>query len=667
MVHAAIMKYFWLLTLVTVVITADVLPTARAQAVDSSTIEGKVLFGYQGWFRCPGGGTDGTNWSHWSNSGVPTATSIVVDMYPDMREFADGEGCQVPGMTVGDGSAPAYLYSAGNSRTVARHLKWMQEYGIDGLLLQRFINDIPGDVNSNEIVLRNVMAAAAQYGRVFAIEYDISGANPATLLATLQQDWNHLVNDLQITSAPGYLYENGKPVVSVWGIGMNGSSHPPNDVPDALNIVNWFHSINVTYMGGTPAFWRTNSNDAWPDPAWASFYQAMDIIQPWTVGRFGTLADADNWAANRISPDLAAAPSNKQLYMPVIFPGYSFYNANHAKRQNEIPRMGGAFLWEQGYNAWKAGAQMLKIAMFDEVNEATANFKLAAHRQDAPDQGFWLTLDADGFTLPSDWYLRLAGEITRGFHGQLLGKAMPTAPGPPWANVQGANSLTTVNAASYSGGPLAAETIATADGIGLAVPSQEAATIVDVIDNTGFGRPAPLLYASPTQINFEIPEGTATGTASLVIIAADKTASYGSITIDTVAPGLFSADGTGTSAAAGVAWLRHPDGSQSSSYLFNCSPAQGCSPIPLDLGGPGDVAWIELYGTGIRGRSSLNSVTCTFGGTTGQVSYVGAQGQFAGEDQVDVILPKSLAGTGQVNVKLTVDGKSANTVTVAFR
>ena len=61
--------------------------------------------------------------------------------------------------------------------------------------------------------------------------------------------------------------------------------------------------------------------------------------------------------------------------------------------------------------------------MFDEVNEATANFKVAGRRQDAPDQGYWLTLDADGFTLPSDWYLRLAGEITRIFHGQFLKEA----------------------------------------------------------------------------------------------------------------------------------------------------------------------------------------------------------------------------------------------------
>jgi hypothetical protein len=60
---------------------------------------------------------------------------------------------------------------------------------------------------------------------------------------------------------------------------------------------------------------------------------------------------------------------------------------------------------------------VLKIAMFDEVNEGTAVLKVASKRTDAPEQGYWLTLDADGQDLPSDWYLRLSGEITRVFHG----------------------------------------------------------------------------------------------------------------------------------------------------------------------------------------------------------------------------------------------------------
>src|SRR5581483_1811098 len=123
----------------------------------------------------------------------------------------------------------------------------------------------------------------------------------------------------------------------------------------------------VTYIGGTPAYWRTSSNDAWSGTAWLDVYRAMDVVQPWTVGRFATNTDADNWRVNRLAPDLALTAANNQLYMPVIFPGFSWHNLNRDRPQNQIPRKGGSFLWRQAYNARLAGAQMLKIAMFDEV------------------------------------------------------------------------------------------------------------------------------------------------------------------------------------------------------------------------------------------------------------------------------------------------------------
>src|SRR5260370_32521945 len=98
-------------------------------------------------------------------------------MYPDTREFEAGEACAVPNMTVG--GAPAYLFSAGNSKTVSRHFNWMQHDGLDGVLLQRFVSDIPGDYATGDVVLKNIMATTLQYGRVLPTEYDISSANAA--------------------------------------------------------------------------------------------------------------------------------------------------------------------------------------------------------------------------------------------------------------------------------------------------------------------------------------------------------------------------------------------------------------------------------------------------------------------------------------------------------
>jgi hypothetical protein len=83
----------------------------------------------------------GTNWRHWSRSGTPTPDTLVVDMYPDLREFEPGETCAVPGMTIGNN--PARLFSSGNSKTVDRHFRWMQQYGLDGVLVQRFLSEAP--------------------------------------------------------------------------------------------------------------------------------------------------------------------------------------------------------------------------------------------------------------------------------------------------------------------------------------------------------------------------------------------------------------------------------------------------------------------------------------------------------------------------------------------
>jgi uncharacterized protein (TIGR03437 family) len=353
----------------------------------------------------------------------------------------------------------------------------------------------------------------------------------------------------------------------------------------------------------------------------------------------------DSWLTGRIAPDLAATAANRQMYMPVIFPGFSWYNLNRGAAQNQIPRSGGSFLWRQAYNARQAGAQMLKIAMFDEVNEATAMFKLAARQSDAPSQGYWLTLDADGFTLPSDWYLRLAGEITRVFHEESPAAALPANPGPPW---QAGPAV--MSAASFRTGALSAGSLATLFGAGVQ------ATSVDVIDSTGMAHPATILYASATQLNLEIPAATAAGGAFLVIAGDGGTITWAGTTIGPVAPALFSADGSGRGLAAAYAHVKHPDGSVSTTLTT--------SPIVL---GAGDDVVLELYGTGIRGASSAGAVTCTIGGSAAAVQYAGAQGQFAGLDQVNVTLPRALAGAGEVSINLAVDGQTANAVTVVIR
>jgi hypothetical protein len=404
---------------------------AAADRVDASTLEGKVLAGYQGWFTCPQ--DDSHRWTHWSR-GVPAPDTLTVDLYPDLGELNDDERCEIPGMTVAGG--PAFLFSSRNRKTVGRHFRWMKEYGLDGVLVQRFLGSIRGKHADGDLVLKNIIAAAEASGRTFAIEYDITGGRPESFAQTIKDDWIYLVDELKATSHPNYQHHNGKPLVSIWGMGLNEANHPPVEAKEALELIDWFKTkapaqYRATYMGGTPARWATLTRDARPDPAWTDVYAAMDVVQPWTVGRYGNLETVDRWKDDVLGPDVKLATKNRQLYMPVVFPGFSWHNLKKTGKENQIPRLRGEFLWRQAYNAKMNGAKLLKIAMFDEVDEGTAILKAAPHRRDAPDQGFWLTLDADGADLPSDWYLRIAGEITRMFHGEIPPDAkLPEHPGP---------------------------------------------------------------------------------------------------------------------------------------------------------------------------------------------------------------------------------------------
>ncbi|HWI55877.1 MAG TPA: Ig-like domain-containing protein, partial [Bacillota bacterium] len=103
--------------------------------VDPSTLTGKMLLGYQGWFACPGDGSPMNKWVHWFDSQIPVATNVTVDFWPDVSEL-DPDELFTTGMTLADGS-PAMVYAAWNQKTVVRHFKWMKDNHLDGVFLQR--------------------------------------------------------------------------------------------------------------------------------------------------------------------------------------------------------------------------------------------------------------------------------------------------------------------------------------------------------------------------------------------------------------------------------------------------------------------------------------------------------------------------------------------------
>jgi len=398
-----------------------------ASEVDPSTMTHKLLMGYQGWFACPGDGSPPGVWVHWFRNNNPVATNATVDFWPDISEL-DADELFDTAMTLPAG-APAKLYSAYKQKTVLRHFEWMRDNHLDGVFLQRFASELssPSFFALRNQVTANVRAGADAYGRVFAIMYDISGQPTNTLVSTLTNDWNFLVNSMQVTASPFYLRHRGKPVVAIWGFGFSGPGRP--DTPQqAQQVIDFFRGADCTVMGGLPTYRRTLNNDAQTNAAWSAVFRSFDILSPWSVGRYADDAGADNFRVNLIVPDFAAATAAGREYMPVIFPGFSWHNLN-AGPLNQIPRRAGAFYWRQAYNAVLSGCTMIYGAMFDEVDEGTAMYKLAPTAQQLPAQGTFVPLDIDGTTLPSDWYLRLANEAGKMLRGETpVQSALPITP-----------------------------------------------------------------------------------------------------------------------------------------------------------------------------------------------------------------------------------------------
>jgi uncharacterized protein (TIGR03437 family) len=241
---------------------------------------------------------------------------------------------------------------------------------------------------------------------------------------------------------------------------------------------------------------------------------------------------------------------------------------------------------------------------------------------------------------------------------------------PYWmARYYGVIPAVAVQSAAAPNGAVTPESIASIYGANLASTTLAGTTqppstslggvTLTVTDSTGTARVAPLMYVSPSQINFVIPSGLAPGTASFAIANSSSTTG----TIQSVAPTLFSMSGDGRGVAAANA-IAVAVGSpvQSPVPVFQC-PASGCVATPIPLSANGAV-YLILYGTGIRNRSSLGGVTANIAGTDVPVLYAGPQPSFEGLDQVNLTIPLSLSGSGEVNIVLTVDGQTANVVTV---
>lgn len=382
--------------------------------------KGLLMAGYQGWFNAQGDGGN-RGWNHYTSHGKFEPGFTNIDVWPDVSEYP--KTYKTP-FKHADGS-DAYLYSSHDESSTEVHFRWMKEYGVDGVFVQRFIGDVQGKRGRehNNVVLNNALKYSEKYHRAISVMYDLSGMGAGGDSLVIK-DFKMLVDSMRITNRGNkqtWLYHNGKPLVAVWGIGFNDNRR--YGLAEGERIIDFLKNDPV-YGGcavllGVPTYWRDLGNDTEKDPRLHDLLRKVDIVHPWFVGRFNETSYPKFQA--RIADDIAWCKQNNVDYVPTVFPGFSWHNMNPKAVQNQIPRNRGSFYWKQINGAINGGAEMLYVAMFDEVDEGTAILKASKN----PPVGLsnFVSYEDD---IPNDYYLYLTGQAAK-----TLRKEIPVRDTPP--------------------------------------------------------------------------------------------------------------------------------------------------------------------------------------------------------------------------------------------
>lgn len=366
------------------------------QNVSVDSIVGKNMVGYQGWFSCK----DGYGAKHWASPDLAT------DMLPDVSEYDPKDLCILSGYQDSNGN-PIKVFSSQSPGVVDLHFKWMQKYGIDGAFVQEFFSDMKdlSGIEQRLNVTQNVKASAEKYGRAWAVMFDVSGLpdDAPMLFKKILPYFQDMIRNSTM-----YLQEHGKPLVAVWGLGGSEGKHI-TDPKVGMEVIQYLKDQGYSVYGGFPqSKWSENFDE------WKELINMVDVLSPWSVG----FAGGYDAFKRRTEKEIALLNGTNVIYSPVIYPGFSWHNLKrHEDRKsyqlNQIPRSGGELYRGLAEAAIAAGANNLYTAMFDEVNEGTAIFKTIAKTKDLPTNGNFLALDQDGFDVPSDNYLKLAGHFSQ--------------------------------------------------------------------------------------------------------------------------------------------------------------------------------------------------------------------------------------------------------------
>lgn len=403
-----------------------ILSPANALSADAKEnpegLEGRVVTGYQGWFRAEGDGT-GLGFHHYDLHGKFEPGHCSIDLWPDLTEFDEDERFPTA-FRHADGRV-AEVFSSLHPKTIARHFSWMADYGIDGAFVQRFAThgakertDFRRLKYENEKLL-HCRDAAMKHGRSWILMYDLSGLKDDDF-TRLNEDWKRLRRGMNLGTDPhdnAYLQVNGKPLVAIWGVGFNDDrEYGLESAEKFIRLLKYNPEWGgMSIMLGVPYFWREQERDATADPRLHDVLKLADVLSPWSVGRYREDESEKEKMIDHQRADRAWAEKKKITMLPVVFPGFSWMNLK-GESESGIPRQEGRFLWRQFQATAAAGNKTAYVAMFDEIDEGTAIFKCT----NDPPVGASKFQTYDG--LPSDHYLWLTGEGGRLLRGEVPGR-----------------------------------------------------------------------------------------------------------------------------------------------------------------------------------------------------------------------------------------------------
>ncbi len=385
--------------------------TAFCQPSDNSVV-GKVFCGYQAWFNCKGDGSPRDTWAHWGGN-PPSPGNLTFEVYPDVTDYAPSSLFQSGFSALADGQ-PAKLFSSYRENVIDVHGAWMEKYGIDGVALQRFLGPVLSSAsikaNRDSIAVR-LRRTSEKHGTLYYLMYDMTPDD----VDGFKGDVEHMESDIKFMDSPNYANQDGKPVICLWGIGFDhrdGTGYNTN----SQTIIDWLHAKGYYVIGGVPSRWRQTNGEGDVAVGYEDVFASLDMISPWTPGRYKHVSGADDWKRDFLVPDKAKCDELGIDYQPVIFSGFAWSNWNGGDA-NAYPRHKGEFLWAQVENIATLDIPSMYVAMFDEYDEGTNIMKMADSYLGIPTDQYFLTSSADGSYISSDFYLRLVGKATRVLKG----------------------------------------------------------------------------------------------------------------------------------------------------------------------------------------------------------------------------------------------------------